>query len=131
MARLDPHSYTDDAQAQVKHLDWKARVDFAAKTLDAEATLTFEAPGDGDLELDTRDLEIHEVRSDKGEKLPHQVFAAEPILGSRLLIDLPRRTTRITVRYRTSPTASALQWLTPAQTAGGQQPFLFSQCQAI
>ena len=41
------------------------------------------------------------------------------------------RRRRSRIRYRTSPDASALQWLAPAQTTGGVQPFLFSQCQAI
>jgi aminopeptidase N len=35
------------------------------------------------------------------------------------------------IRYATSPDASALQWLSPAQTAGGRHPFLYSQCQPI
>jgi aminopeptidase N len=46
-------------------------------------------------------------------------------------VELPAGLRQLTVRYRTSPGASALQWLTPSQTAGGQHPFLFSQCQAI
>ena len=37
----------------------------------------------------------------------------------------------MTIRYRTAPGAAALQWLAPAQTAGGRQPFLFTQSQAI
>ena len=40
-------------------------------------------------------------------------------------------TTAITIHYTTSPDAGALQWLSPAQTAGGKQPYLFSQGEAI
>lgn len=35
----------------------------------------------------------------------------------------------VAVAFSTSPSASALQWLEPQQTAGGQHPYLFSQCQ--
>jgi len=36
-----------------------------------------------------------------------------------------------TLTFATSPEARALQWLPAEQTAGGQHPFLYSQCQAI
>ena len=45
MARRDPHSFADDAQAQVTHLTWTATVDFATHTLEATARLRFAAPG--------------------------------------------------------------------------------------
>jgi leukotriene-A4 hydrolase len=37
----------------------------------------------------------------------------------------------VTVEYGTGAGATALQWLSAAQTAGGAQPYLFTQCQAI
>jgi hypothetical protein len=56
---------------------------------------------------------------------------AQPVLGSRLSLELPESTSGVRIAYRTAPEASALQWLHPAQAAGGRHPFLFSQCQAI
>jgi hypothetical protein len=35
------------------------------------------------------------------------------------------------IRFSCSPNSTALQFLDPAQTAGGQHPYLFTQCQAI
>ena len=38
---------------------------------------------------------------------------------------------KITITYTTADDASALQWLSPEQTAGKTHPYLFSQCEAI
>ncbi|MBI5534066.1 MAG: M1 family metallopeptidase [Deltaproteobacteria bacterium] len=128
---LDPHSYNDTAQPETTHVHWKARVDFAARTIEAEATLTLSEPGSGPLDLDTRDLTILGASDQNGTALEFTLHPAEPILGSRLRIMLPRGTSKVSVKYKTSPDASALQWLTPAQTHSGKHPFLFSQCQAV
>jgi hypothetical protein len=51
------------------------------------------------------------------------------VLGSPLVIDLPpgkRSTETLKIEYVTSPTASALQWLTDKQTAGKHHPFMYT-----
>jgi aminopeptidase N len=137
MARLDPHSYCDDTQARTVSFDWAARVDFGSRTLDCGVALSFAEPYAGSLDLDTRDLQILSVVDGqypevlRQSKLEFRLHPAEPHLGQRLEISIPSPTNRIKITYRTSPDASALQWLDPAQTSGGKQPFLFSQCQAI
>jgi leukotriene-A4 hydrolase len=37
----------------------------------------------------------------------------------------------VTIDYETTAASSALQWLSPEQTAGREYPYLFTQCQAI
>ena len=111
MARRDPHSYADDAQAQTAHLDWAATVDFATQTLAATATLTFRAPAAGPLDLDTRDLTITAVVDQDQRPVPFALAAPDPILGARLTLTLPPATRAVTLTYRTAPTASEnLRW---------------------
>jgi leukotriene A-4 hydrolase/aminopeptidase len=136
----DAHSYSNPQMVRVTHVDLDWNVLFDKKILQGTATLTVEriAPITtrlGNLILDTRDLTIEKVEtSTNGAKFSATQFslgAADKILGAPLNITLPSGTKFVRVHYATSPTASGLQWLEPAQTAGKKTPFMFSQAQAI
>ena len=45
---IDPHSFAKTNDAVVKHLSWKANVDFATKTIQAEAVWTIEKKTNAD-----------------------------------------------------------------------------------
>lgn len=131
----DIHSNAHPEIARVKNVDLDLTADFTAKTLAGTAALTVTAePGATQIVLDTRDLTIRAVRDDKGP-LQFNLGPVDPILGQALTVTFPAFTAgesrKIYVDYITSPNAAALQWLTPAQTAGGQKPYLFSQGEAI
>ncbi|MBW2456713.1 MAG: leukotriene A4 hydrolase C-terminal domain-containing protein [Deltaproteobacteria bacterium] len=127
----DPHSYTDVSQGRTTDLALDWTVDFAARTLRGTACLTLDAPKDGPLDLDTRDLQIAEVLGDDGAKLAFELGDRDPVVGQRLRIQRDRPIGKVTIRYESSPQASALLWLEPSQTDGGEHPFVLSQCQAI
>ncbi|MBM4379692.1 MAG: M1 family metallopeptidase [Deltaproteobacteria bacterium] len=131
MARTDPHSHADDAQPTVTSFHWKAQVDFTRHVLECHVALQLSRPGEGPLDLDTRDLQLHAVEDASGQPLQRELGPPDKVLGQRLRVQLPAGTTGVVVRYATSPSASALQWLEPGQTHGKQHPFLFSQCQAL
>jgi aminopeptidase N len=132
-AAADIHSFARPAEARVTHVDLDLAADFAARRLAGTATLDVTArAGARELVLDTRGLRIDAVSDARGGKLAWRLGAADPNLGQPLIVTLPRGgLRRLTIRYATSPDASSLQWLTPEQTAGKKQPFLFSQGQAI
>src|SRR5258708_20409743 len=131
MARRDPHSYADTDQPQTRSVELSLGVDSPSRTLAGEHGVRFREGGGGPVDLDTRDLRIGSVASLDGQPLKFELAAPEPILGSRLRIELPAESPGVRVRYATSPEASALQWLSPAQTRGGAPPVLYSQGQPI
>jgi leukotriene A-4 hydrolase/aminopeptidase len=112
-------------------MDIDLNVDFTSSRLLGKVTLTLETPASGPLDLDTRDLEINNVTDPEGNDLKWELVEKDNVLGTCLRIQMPEGSASLTIDYATSPTASALQWLDPAQTDGGKHPYLFSQCQAI
>jgi aminopeptidase N len=128
----DPHSAARPEEARITHVALDLAADFAAKTLAGTATLTIARTGSAPtLVLDTADLAILKVTDALGRTLPHALGARDAILGQPLTITLTPDVTKVVVEYRTSPHAAALQWLSPSQTAGKKQPYLFSQGEAI
>ncbi|MEQ2182931.1 hypothetical protein GOODEAATRI_027280, partial [Goodea atripinnis] len=84
--------------------------------------------------LDTRDLNITSVSVNQ-QPTRFTLGSKHSFKGTPLDITLPFDLSRgqqviVEVAYETSQSASALQWLTPEQTAGKKQAYLFSQCQA-
>ncbi len=132
----DIHSYAQPALARVKHVDLDLTADFSARTLSGTATLDVTGQaGATQIILDVKNLDVRSVADSSGNALPFALGADDAIKGQPLTVTLPAfengRTQKIVVSYATRPDAAALQWLTPAQTAGGERPFLFSQGQAI
>jgi leukotriene-A4 hydrolase len=133
---VDAHSLANPQMVRPTHLALDLTVRFEDKTLRGRADLSVEYPqgeaGASTLDLDTRDLTVESVTNAAGKPL---AFALEPpvkLLGQRLRITLPEpRPKQVRVAYRTSPKATALQWLDPRQTTSGKQPFLFTQSQSI
>ncbi len=134
---LDPLSYAkyDQVRTTALHLDLKA--DFTRKTLagHADLTLNWIDKSATTLDLDTRELAISkiEARDAKGAWKPvkYTLDKLDAEKGQALHIALPGQPSTIRIHYKTAPTATALQWLTPKQTMSGKYPFMFSQSQPI
>ena len=141
--KLDPHSYGNPEEIRIAQLELDLTVDFDARSLNGFVVLDIhrqpDCPANAPLVLDTRDLTIEKVearqqrpfRNERFIPAPFHLAPADPILGSKLTIELPPRAMQIRIWYRTSQGASALQWLDPPRTAGKKKPFMFTQSQAI
>ncbi|XP_076861056.1 leukotriene A-4 hydrolase [Brachyhypopomus gauderio] len=132
----DPCSFSSFSKCLTKHLNLTYQVDFDSHVLKGKVALTVEVLEDklSVLTLDTKDLKIFKVAAN-GQTAKFALGAKHGYKGSPLEITLPFELSRgqhviVDIEYETSPQASALQWLSPAQTAGKKHPYLFSQCQA-
>jgi leukotriene-A4 hydrolase len=132
----DPHSYGRPNEVAVRHLDLDLALDFAARRLTGRAALELDrrsAAADR-LILDTWNLDVTRVTLGDGSEAAFELGEEDPVLGRALTIEIGAAADEgadsVVVEYATSPEATALQWLEPAQTATGK-PFLFTQSQAI
>ncbi len=127
----DVHSHAQPAEARVTHVALDLAADFEKHVIRGTATLDIlAAPGAKEVVLDDNGLKIVQITDAAGKPLPYAVGAADRIHGAPLTVTL-NGARKIRIAYASSPDAKALQWLTPAQTAGKAQPYLFSQGEAI
>ncbi|XP_060759194.1 leukotriene A-4 hydrolase isoform X2 [Neoarius graeffei] len=132
----DPCSLCSISECVTRHVNLFYYVDFDSHVLKGNVALTVEVLQEqfSELTLDTNDLKIFKV-SANGQAAKFTLGEKQGYKGSPLKISLPFELSRgqhviVEIKFETSPRASALQWLTPAQTAGKKHPYLFSQCQA-
>ncbi len=125
----DVHSHARPLEARVTHVSLDLDADFARHVLAGTAVLDVTGPG-RQLVLDDNGLVIASVTDTAGRPLRYTVGQGDAAHGAALTIERGDAT-KVRIAYTSAPGAAALQWLTPAQTAGKTQPFLFSQGEAI
>ncbi|CAF1785425.1 hypothetical protein HID58_089201 [Brassica napus] len=132
MAPIDPHSFTDSSHPLTTHVSLSLYLDFNASTIHASALLSLSSPFSGNLSLDSRSISIKSIL-DPQTLIPLHFSVSpspDPIKGSEVVVVLAGQS-QILILYSTSPSASALQWLSPLQTFSKTHPYVYTQCQAI
>ena len=131
----DPNSYSRPDLVKTTHVHLEVEVNFEKKILMGSVLLSLERI---DLEaesviLDARSLTVSKVSEETSGQSLDYTYGSPSGFGEKFEIKLPagsEKALAIRVEYTTSPEATALQWLSPAQTAGKKHPYMFSQCQA-
>lgn len=129
--RQDPHSYSQPAKAITTHLDLSLKANFDTKILSGVATWDILSNNADKIIFDIKDLNIVKVTTGNGTGTKYKISEADPFKGQALEVDITPSTKKVSIHYSTSPSAAAIQWLNPNQTADKKHPFLFTQGQAI
>jgi hypothetical protein len=138
----DHFTYANTGQFLTRHLELDLAVDFERRVLAGFVIHHLDCLDENAeiLTLDSRGLQIEQVQlaraGEEVEALRFELAEPDPVLGQAVHINLPRGmdcvgSMQLKIDYRTSPEASAIMWLPPELTAGGEHPFMFTQSQSI
>lgn len=132
MAPIDPHSFTDSSHPLTTHVSLSLYLDFTTSVIHGSALLSLSSPFSGDLSLDSRSISVTTILDPQTlSPLPYTVSPnPDPIKGAEIVVSLAGQS-RLLVIYSTSPSASALQWLSPPQTFSKTHPYVYTQCQSV
>ena len=127
----DVHSFAKPEEAKVTHLDLVANVDFDSRQISGLATYDIWTADDAkEIILDIDGLVIEDVMVD-GETVEYSIGDEIEMLGQPLSIPVSATSKQVSIKFASSPSATALFWAEPEQTYGKEWPFLFTQSQAI
>ncbi|KAJ2846448.1 Leucyl aminopeptidase yscIV [Coemansia brasiliensis] len=141
MFEVDPNSQANLGEIATEHVHLDLAVDFAGRKLIGTATHRLAAIATArEVVLDTAHLNIKGARLLNADQssvaLEIDTSTVHSIYGTALRLPLPEpvsagQSISVEIDYETSPDSGAIQFLTPEQTLGKSQPYLFTQCEEI
>lgn len=127
----DTHTQSNADSIDISHLSLNITVNTDQKNIQGSASWSISNKNKlKTLRLDTYALLIDSVAVD-GKATAFSMGQFVDHLGKALLIPIADASQIVTVHYRTTDSARALQWLEPAQTHDKKHPFLYTQSESI
>lgn len=128
---LDEHTLSNYYDVKTTHLHLDIAVSFDEKKISGTAIHTIEnINGVDKIVFDTKALNILNVTID-GEPTQFWMEEFDELLGTPLVVAITPETKTVEIDYETTEKTEALDWLMPAQTAGKEKPFMYTQGQSI
>ncbi len=125
------HTFSNIEKVQTTHLNWDAKINFDLKQISGTAIWHFKnLTKEKYIHFDTYDLTIKKIKVN-GKETQYFLTPLVKDYGSGLSIPIKEKDSMESIEYSTGALATALQWLTPKQTAGKLLPYLFTQCESI
>lgn len=129
---IDYHSYSNVFDVYTSHLHLDLNVDFDSHVISGSAEHDIvNKNGTNQMVFDVNNLDIDKVVLDGSKETSFKIGEHDELLGAPLTVDISPETKKVNIFFKTSPDANALQWLNNQQTAGKENPYLFTQGQAI
>lgn len=131
MAPIDPHSFVDSSHPLCVHADLALFFDFPSAAVRGSVLLSLAAPHAGPLYLDARSVAVSAATDPAtGASVAFAVSQPDAVKGECVTLSLTGQSS-VLLSFSTSPSSSALQWLSPPQTFNKTHPFVYTQCQSI
>ena len=127
----DEHSFANIDKVKATHLFLDINVDFDKKQINGVAHYDVVNNGGDTMILDTKYLTIEKVMINETQEAKFVLGQEDELLGTPLVVPVPKDVKKVSVYYTTSEKSEALQWLSAEQTAGKKHPYLFTQGEAI
>ncbi|HEX5132382.1 MAG TPA: M1 family metallopeptidase [Candidatus Krumholzibacteria bacterium] len=125
-------SYAQIDDIGITHIDLNLTVDFDRQVISGQAIYDLDhKTGATVVYLDTWALHIKNVTLEGGKKTRWMLGDSLALVGRPLMVAVGPTDSRIIVDYETTADARGLQWLSPAQTAGKEKPYMYTQSQSI
>jgi len=129
---IDYHTLSNYMDVYVSHIHLDVEISFDNKMLFGSATHTIENPCNKDvIVFDSRELNIESITLNEDEEATFELGELDELLGQSITVHINENTKSVTVKYATTEGTRALDWLVPAQTAGKEHPFMYTQGEAV
>ncbi len=135
----DNYSNARPLEAVINHMNLHIHsIDFDKRTLGGKAELSYKNLNPDTIQklfLDVKDMEIMEVKvndvllsPDKWRVVNTDAYKPQAL---EIAIPLNQKCGKVSIEYKTSPSACGLFWRNPEMTEGKKHPMLFTQAETI